>query len=80
LNQRTLANIEILIVGERTKRVIKLLNETTSENSKCHLHIPQLLKNIYMLKVIVQGILEKRRCERNDLKGTHKTLMPPIGI
>ncbi len=34
-----------------------------SENPKCHLHIPQLRKGIYVLNIIVQGLLEKRKSE-----------------
>jgi len=34
-----------------------------SENLKCHLHIPKLKNNIYVLNIIIQNILEKRRCE-----------------
>jgi hypothetical protein len=49
-------------VGEITKKVIKLLGET-SENPKCHLHIPQFKKNIHVLSIIVQNILEKEGCE-----------------
>jgi hypothetical protein len=40
------------------------------------MHIPQSRKNIYVLNIIIQNILEKKR----DTKGTPKTLMLPIGV
>jgi hypothetical protein len=49
--------------GARTKKVIKLLNKTMNECPKCHLHIPQPRKGIYVLNIIVQNILEKKGCE-----------------
>jgi hypothetical protein len=52
------------------------LFETISENSKCHLHIPQLRKGIYVLNIIIQNILEKKEMKEKDLEGTLKTLMP----
>jgi hypothetical protein len=36
-------------VGEKMKN-LKLLCEIMSENPKCHMHIPQSKKNIYVLK------------------------------
>jgi hypothetical protein len=48
---------------ERTKIIIGPINETMNENPKCHLHISQLRKGIYVLNTIVQNILKKRRCE-----------------
>jgi hypothetical protein len=47
------------------KKVKRPLCDTTSENPKCHLHIPQPRKGIYVLSIIVQGLLEKRRSEGN---------------
>jgi len=29
------------------------MGETTNENPKCHLHIPQHIKNTYVLNIIV---------------------------
>jgi hypothetical protein len=49
--------------GERTKKVIGPINETTNENPKCHLHISQLGKSINVLNIIIQSILKKRKCE-----------------
>jgi hypothetical protein len=51
--------------GERIKKIIKPLCKIMSENPKCHLHIPQLKKGIYVLNIIIQSLLEKRRNERN---------------
>jgi len=50
-------------VREKTKKVIRPLGEIMNDNSKCHLYIPQLKKDIYVLNIIIQGLLEKRRCE-----------------
>jgi hypothetical protein len=38
--------LKIRNLGEKMKKVIKPLGETTNENPKCHLHIPQPKKNI----------------------------------
>jgi hypothetical protein len=37
---------------------------------------PQLKKGIYMLNIVVQSLLEKRRVKERDPKATPKTLMP----
>jgi hypothetical protein len=39
--------------GEKTKKVIRPLDEIMSENPKCHLHIPQPRNDIYVLNIIV---------------------------
>jgi hypothetical protein len=49
--------------GEKTKKVIRPLCKTISENLKYHLHIPQLRKDIYVLNIIIQSFLKKRRSE-----------------
>jgi hypothetical protein len=49
--------------GGRMKKVIKPLCETTNENPRCDLHIPQHKKGIYMLNIIVQNLLEKKTKE-----------------
>jgi hypothetical protein len=59
------------------KKVVMSLCETTSENYKCHLHIHQPRKCIYVLNIIVENILEKRK---NEGKGTPKALMPPTWV
>jgi hypothetical protein len=46
--------------GGREGRGKIIVNETTNENSKCHMHISQLKKGIYVLNIIVQNILKKR--------------------
>jgi hypothetical protein len=43
-------------------KVIRPLHET-NENPKCHLHIPNLGKGIYVLNIIIQNILEKKKSE-----------------
>jgi len=63
-------------VGEKMKKVIKLLCETTSENPKCHLHIPQPRRGIYVLNIIVQGLLDKKRSEG---KGPQRNTQNPNG-
>jgi hypothetical protein len=52
--------LKIQKLGEKTKKVIKPLGEAMSENPKCHLHIPQPRKGIYVLNIIIQNILDKR--------------------
>jgi hypothetical protein len=79
LNQRRLVGIENLGVREKTKNIIRLLGET-SENPKCHLHIPQFKKGIHVLNIIVQGILEKKDVKEIDPKGMPKTLTLLIGV
>ncbi len=58
------------------KKIIKYQRETMNENPKCHLHIPQPRKGIYVMNIIAQNIFEKRKNERKDPKGTPKILMP----
>jgi hypothetical protein len=45
------------------------LCKTMNENPKCHLHIPQPKKGIYVLNIIIQSLLEKRR---NEGKGPQR--------
>jgi len=45
-----------------------------NENPKCHMHIPQSRKNIYMLNIIIQRILKKKRSEK---KGHQKNTQNP---
>jgi hypothetical protein len=80
LNQRKLIGAEIWEWGEKMKKVIKPLCKRTSENPKCHLHIPQPRKGIYVLNIIIQGLMEKRKMKKRDPKGTPKTLMLPLGV
>ncbi len=51
-----------------------------NENPKCHLHIPQPKKGIYVLNIIVQSIMEKRRIEVQRPQKNTKTLMPLTGV
>ncbi len=44
--------------------------EATSENPKCHMHIPQLKKGIYVLNIIIQNLLYKRNEEKRPQKNT----------
>jgi hypothetical protein len=41
-------------------------NNEWIENPKCHLYIPQPRKNIYVLNIIIQNLLEKRRSEGKE--------------
>jgi hypothetical protein len=43
------------------KKLIKPLGETTHETPECHLRVPQPKKGIYMLNIIVQNVLKKKR-------------------
>jgi hypothetical protein len=63
--------------GERTKKVISFLNEIMNDNPKCHLHILQPWKGIYMLNNIVQGILGKKGCEAKASRGNTQNLNAP---
>jgi hypothetical protein len=65
LNKKRLVGIENPKVGEIMKKIIRLLCVTMSENPKCHLHIPQPMKGIYVLNIIIQNIMDKR----NEVKG-----------
>jgi hypothetical protein len=60
-------------------KVIRPSHET-NENPKCHLHIPNLGKGIYVLNVIIQNILEKKKMNERDPKGTSKVLMPLVRV
>jgi hypothetical protein len=62
------------------KKVIRLLHETTSENPKSQMHIPQPKKGIYVLNIIIHNILEKEKMMENYPKGTPKTLMPLVRV
>jgi hypothetical protein len=48
-------------MGGKTKKIISTMGGTTNENPKCHLHILQHRKGTYVLNIIVQIILEKKR-------------------
>ncbi len=52
-----------------------------NENHKCHLHIPQLKKGIFVLSIIIQSILQKRKCEgKGPQKNIQNPITPLIGI
>ncbi len=67
-------------MGGKNEESNKALCQTTSENPRCHLHIPQLKKNIYVLNIIVQKIMEKKEMKENNPKETPKTIMPLVGV
>jgi hypothetical protein len=54
--------------------IIRTMGETTTKNPKCHLHIPQHRKGIYVLNTIIQSIFEKRGCEG---KGSQRNTQNP---
>jgi hypothetical protein len=37
------------------------MGETMNESPKCHLHIPQLKKDIYVLNIIVQSLFRENK-------------------
>jgi hypothetical protein len=39
-----------------------------NENPKCHLHIPQPRKGTYVLNIIIQNILKKKKMKEKDPK------------
>jgi hypothetical protein len=45
-----------------------------------NLHIPQPKKNIYVLNIIIQNILEKIGCEGNGPQRNTQNLNTPIGV
>jgi len=51
-----------------------------NENFKCHPHIPQPRKGIYVLNIIIQNLLKKRRNEGKGLQRNTQNPMPPIGV
>jgi hypothetical protein len=76
-----LIGVENLGMKEKMKKVIKPLSKITSENPKCHLHIPQPRKGIYVLNIIIQSIMEKRGCERKgSQRNTQNLNVPNRGI
>jgi hypothetical protein len=57
------------------------LCETMNRNPNAICTSPQLSKNIYVLNIIVQGILEKRRCEgKGPQRNTQNSNAPNRGI
>jgi len=61
-------------VGGKNENNNKTFYERMNENFKCHPHIPQPRKGIYVLNIIIQNLLEKRR---NEGKGTSKEHQKP---
>jgi hypothetical protein len=61
------------------KKVIRSLHETMNENTKCHLHIPQPRKGIYVMNII-QNILEKRCEGKGPQRNTQNLNAPSKGI
>jgi hypothetical protein len=66
-------------VGEMMKKVIRPLCETMNENPKCHLHIPQSRKGIYVLNIIIQN-MDKRRNEGKGPQRNTQNLNAPIRL
>jgi len=77
--QKKLTSGENTKIKKKIKKVIKILNETTSENPKCHLHTPNLKKTVMCRTSSFKPSLKKRLKEM-DPKGTPKSLMHPIGV
>jgi hypothetical protein len=66
-------------VKGKNKKVIRPWAEIMNDNPKCHLHIPQFRKDIYVLNII-KASKKKKDAKEKYLKGTPKTLMPPMGV
>jgi hypothetical protein len=47
------------------------MGKTMSENPKCHLHIPQLKKDIYVLNIIVQSLFREKKMRRKKTLKKH---------
>jgi hypothetical protein len=77
LNQKRLVGTENPRVGKIMKNIIRLLCVTTSENPECYLYIPQPTKGIYVLNIIIQNIMEKRRSEGKGPQGNTQNLNAP---
>jgi len=60
-----------------TKKVIKPLGETMNENFKCHLHIPQPRKGMYVMNIIGQCILEERIYKGKKIPREHQNVNTP---
>jgi hypothetical protein len=58
-------------VGEKMKK-IKFICKTTSENPNCHMYIPQSRNNIYVLNIIIQNILDKKKLKKGTPKENPK--------
>jgi hypothetical protein len=68
-------------MGFRMKKVIKPLCETMNGNPNAICTPPQLSKNIYVLNIIIQGILEKKGREgKGPQKNTQNPNAPNRGI
>jgi hypothetical protein len=77
VESKKVSGVENMNMGGIMKKVIKFMGKTTNENLKCHLHIPHFRKGIYVLNIIIQIIIGKRRSEiKGPQGGTPKTLMP----
>ncbi len=53
------------------------MGETRNENPKCYLHIPQLKKDIYVLNIIIQSIMGKKKCEGKGPQRNIQNLSTP---
>ncbi len=53
------------------ENVIKLLGKTMNKSFKCHLHIRQPMKGVYVMNIIVQGILEGNKMRRKKIPREH---------
>jgi hypothetical protein len=71
LNKKRLASIENLGVWGKMENVIKLLGKTMNKSFKCHLHIRQPMKGVYVMNIIVQGILEGNKMRRKKIPREH---------
>jgi hypothetical protein len=50
-----------------------------NENLKCHLHIPQPKKGIYVLNIIAQNILENKKWKKRTQRNTQNFNAPSKG-
>jgi len=61
VESKKVSGVENMNMGGIMEKVINLMGKTTNENLKCHLHIPQFKKNICVLNIIIQIIMEKKK-------------------
>ncbi len=53
VESKKVSGVENMNMGGIMEKVIKFMGKTTNENLKCHLHIPQFRKGIYVSNIII---------------------------
>jgi hypothetical protein len=66
-------------MGGKDEKGNKAFVQNNNENPKCHLHIPQPRKGIYVLNIIIQSILEKKSEGKGPQRNTKNLNAPSKG-